>query len=237
MNPETTIRRLTRQGFTQKEIARRLDRPRGFVHRAQKRMGLQLARHGPRCPTLTQTEERKVLQLLGSGLSITKVANQTRFREWAIRGAARKHGFHRPTCEQALAPETRRAILAEIVAHQNYAADIAEKYGCGYKLVLRMARQALACPQFRRGRTPEPLSSNFPEKWPRSADDFAKLALSISKLSGGNLPPHAESITKFVILACPKIFANAPAEAIATFSLGLTTALKAQHAQDTIEAC
>jgi transposase len=163
VTPETKnrIRELTLFGRSQREIADALQLCRASVYRAQRSMNLTGQRHGPKSPTLTPSQEKKVLSFLQSGMSTSKVARRLRIREWSVRLVILKFSFKRlPTVSEA----TRANIVEEILARRNYATHVADKFDVPYKTVLRIARETLGVPRFRPSRATPPLSSDFPLK-------------------------------------------------------------------------
>jgi transposase len=158
---------LTPAGWRQKEIASELGLHRNRVYYWQKKMGLSLDHPGIPCPALTESQEKKVLELLETGAGTVRISKELGLRERAVRNFAKNNHFRHkrgPGQRYRLSPAKRAKILDEIINHRNPALTIAHKYSVSYKLVLRMARAALNCERFRCGYGRPPLASHFPQK-------------------------------------------------------------------------
>jgi transposase len=166
---ETRIRILTLNGKSQKQIAELLGRPRGFVHRHQKKLGLLAQRHGPRSPELTEAQRVEVLNLLRTGMGTKKVAAQLGLRWHAVRKVSETHGFShiRGTGRRYRVSDAKREQIAEeIVERRTFCRTLAHRHGVSDKYVRKLAHELLGVPQFRGGYG-EPLTSNFPLKQKR----------------------------------------------------------------------
>lgn len=164
MTPERIqkIVELTRSGWRQKDIASELGMHRNTVYRAQHKSGLAAFVR----QTLTESQEKKVLELLETGMGTVRIAEELGLRQSAVRNFARTNRFHHkcgPGQRYHLSRAKHAKILNEIINHRNPALTIADKYDVSYKLILRMARKALNCERFRSGYG-FPLTSHFPQK-------------------------------------------------------------------------
>jgi transposase len=161
------IRSMTLAGVSQREISEKLNKPRGFVHRWQKRLGLTARRCGPRSPELSEGQKAEVLAFLKKGRGTSWIGEHLGIGEHQARLVKKSFGFQRRRGEVGyryrLSDEKRSKIIAEIRSRQNFARNIAWKYRVAYKIVLALAHQELQCPRFRSGYG-EPLSSAFPQK-------------------------------------------------------------------------
>ena len=156
------IRALAEAGRSQKQICDELGISRGRCQWYRRRLGLLAKKNGPHCPRIQKKTAAKILTLLREGHSQRQVARTLRIREWAVRRTAERNGFRRPLMEEKLEPELREKIIREIRGRQNHAIDIAHKYGCSYKLILRLAKRELGTIQFYPGRTRVPLWNRLP---------------------------------------------------------------------------
>jgi predicted XRE-type DNA-binding protein len=160
-NPETEeqIRRWTAAGVPQKTQAARLNKPRGYVCRAQSRMHITGHQHGPRVPEL---DENKVRRLLKRGVSQRVIAEKLHVSASSVRTFQDKAKIPKPD----LIPEhLRQQILEEIRQRELFALQIAKKLGVSYKATLRLAHEGLGCAKFVGSRTrPGPFQSYYPQK-------------------------------------------------------------------------
>ena len=156
-----------------------------------------------------------------------------------VYAVAHKNNFRRPDgVGYPTPPENEARFIAAVRAREDYSKRLARRYKIGICKANRLAHEILATHRFRPGLSRPVLDSNFPQRWPKTEDDFAKLALSIAKLFGGSLPPFPpEKIVRLVIAGQPNVQADAPLESIQQFSHGLVLALRARSAEDSLAPC
>lgn len=169
MGAKQLIRKLTAQGVSQKQIAARLNRSRGFVHVWQKRLKLTKPYRGPRKPMPSAEQEREILRLLET-MGRIRVAAKVGFSDHTVRAVERKHGFRRAPGTHGwkgkVDPETREKLIEEIKARRNHAKRIAERDGVPYKRILKMAHSVFGAARFRSGHGGSlvPFESRYPQK-------------------------------------------------------------------------
>ena len=156
------IAALTCAGHSQKAISVWLGIHRNRVYRYQKHAGLTAWQTIP-----TKAEEKRILTLLQSGKSRKEVQQVTGAAEWAVRRIAEANHtplvFRRPKPIPAI---ILAKLTADILARRDYAAALARKYRLPLERVLALVHEILGCERLTTGRTREPLSSPYPQKWP-----------------------------------------------------------------------
>ncbi len=164
------IRRMTRAGMSQKQIAHKLGISRGSVYRAQRRSGLSLRRHGPRKPEMELNESQKaeVLALLRSGtVSRRQIVERLKVPHRAVRLIAESYGIHRRKgnvpWRERVAPEILEKVLDEIRNRANYGLAIAAKFDAPRSAIYELAKEELGAMRFRPGAAlPAPFTSDNP---------------------------------------------------------------------------
>jgi DNA-binding CsgD family transcriptional regulator len=158
------IAAMTRSGLRQKQIAERLGRPRGFVSRAQQRLGLH-AWQG-----ISEEQEKQILALLKQGHGTSKIGKELGVGEYQCRLIAKKYRFKRRKGEPGYRYHLTSAVILriteDILDRRAPALLLAKKYDVSYKKILKMAHAILKCQKFLSGATKTPLDSDLPQRWP-----------------------------------------------------------------------
>jgi hypothetical protein len=223
------IRSLTRARVSQAQIARALGIGRDTVSKWQTQMKL---------PTRVPIPEKRIMRLFEKGWGGYRIARHLRVAVSAVYKVAHKNNFRRTDGVGYPQPHGNVAGFIEAIKRrEGYIKHLAKRYGVGFCAGRRIAHEVLGTYRFRPGASKPPLDSAFPQKWPKTEGDFVRLASSIARLFGGDLPPFPEAVVRGVVASLPAVFADAPPEAIRAFSSGLCLALKARAAEDSLAAC
>lgn len=225
------IRKMSKRK-SQKEIADALGIHRNSVYRYQALLGLH-ARH--QFPAAAETQ---IVELLKTPMSFRNIAEQTGASEHFVRLIRIKHNVVHPSPGFIPMP-VRVKLDDEIKNHRNYLCDLAPKLGVGYKTVNKRAHKILGVTHFRPGRTPQPLSSNFPERnfdvtEPKEPSDYLKIVSRVcDRYAGGRLPDVDDAV--FVaglvsVFAHLDSFRSAPQVSRDLFFLGLLDATRTLRA-------
>jgi hypothetical protein len=183
------IKTLTREGKSQKEIAKALQIHRNSVYRYQRNWGLTAWSTIP-----SAAKEKKILALLRAGVARKRVERLTRTTEYFVRKIAEAHGI--TSRVDPLSPEQREKLRGEIRRHSDFAVNLSVRYGVSYRRTLKIAHAELGVPAFIGAAHHPPLSSPFPEKPAAAAIEKAK-------------PDEKQIMTPNIVEMCVKIIESA----------------------------
>ena len=156
------IAALRSQGLSQTAIAMRLAISRNTVRRVLRKSGL---------PTLVpmRYREKDVLDLLRQGIERRTIGRMLKVPHRAITRYARENGFTRltrPKPNPRISAQRLAELENDIVNHRATAAGLYRKYrndGVGYRWILRMAHEILACERFLSSNR-DPFVSYYPQR-------------------------------------------------------------------------
>jgi hypothetical protein len=220
-----TIAALTGQ-LSQKEIGEKLGRHRSDIYRAQRALGLQLKRHGPRCPDLTRKQELKILSMLAKH-GTSWIGDHSRFSAHQARLVAKKYGFRRqfgqPWYRWQPSREKLREIINMALSHDFSVAAIARITHSPYRPTLRIIHLVLGCEKFISGSSY--LDSYLPSKYRspltkesatevapadpmKGRDDLALYVVDAVHRAAGRFP-ETEKIIEICTLVVAAIYSRA----------------------------
>lgn len=223
------IERLTRAGFSQKEICAALKLHRNRVFYWQKQLGLAGDRPGLRRPPLP--ENRIVAALRRGRKSRGEIAKQFNTSISRVRHLAEKKGIkRRPSISPTILPK----IDLEIIAKLNYMQDISHKYRVSYKSIRKRAREILKCEKFIGSAVWPPMQSAFPQKYfPKGVTTFDELASAIlSSLPCGSPAAEFPAELADAMIQVNPLLHSAPLMVRKCFELELLKSLRTQILQN-----
>lgn len=219
---KTRIRRLTREGRRQSEIARIMGIGRDTISKWQVNMGL---------PTIPPVPEEEIVRLLRDGVGQNRIHKMLGVSQPIVHRIMVKHGIvHKGG---RLSPELREKVVAAIREGENYLNHLADRFGIAPQTIQRIAHEVRGVPRFKGGRVKPPLSSDFPQRYfPQGILTFEHLAQRIlNKTFGGEIPEgaSAEMYCDAAMRAIPALSEARPA-ARRVFAENLLPALQSQIA-------
>lgn len=147
------IRRLTRAGMRQSEIARKLHIGADTISVWQRRLGL------PTVPPLPETE---ILRLLRQGKGQNRIHRILRVSQPKVHAVMVANGIHRS--DQQTVKGDIEGFIEAIKNREGHIRALRKRFGLGYEQAHKLAHRVLRTKRFRPGAVKSVLSSDWPQK-------------------------------------------------------------------------